>query len=301
MKKPVILSAVFAVLAGLTPTVSAAEETHQPYPVVWSLTEGIQAPESACLDPVTGDLFLSQIGGGGGKAKDGDGWISRLTVEGKMLKNRWVTGLSAPKGIRTHGDMLWVSDIDQVVGISISEERIVRRITIPDAKFLNDVATGRDGTVYVSDMVAGIVYALNNGRVRAKVQGSATEHPNGLLVHGGSIYLAGWGRDLQDDFSTKRLGRLLAFDLKTGKGKVVTKQPLGNLDGLEIDGRGGFIVTDWRAGKVFRINAAGQARELIRLPRGTADHAFLTDKKWLILPEMLENKVSAIDLSKAIK
>ena len=48
------------------------------FPVVWEISEGLKAPESAYLDEPSGLLFLSQIGEGGGAGKDGDGWISKL-------------------------------------------------------------------------------------------------------------------------------------------------------------------------------------------------------------------------------
>ena len=270
-------------------------------PVKWKISEGLQAPESAYLDQESGFLFLSQIGKGGGKADDGDGWISKLTPEGKMVKDKWVTGLSAPKGIRSHGDTLWVSDITKLVAIDIKTGKIKKKIHFPYAKFLNDVATGPDGTVYASDMVANIVYAHKDGKSSIFAEGKGIEHPNGLLVHDGKLYLGGWGKNLQDDFSTDPLGRLLAIDLKTKKRTAVTKKPTGNLDGVEVDGKGGFVVTDWRAGKIFHINKKGRAKAIMTLPRGTADHAFLTDKKLLILPEMLEGKLTAFDLSKIVK
>lgn len=271
------------------------------FPVKWKITEGLQAPESAYLDHKSGFLFLSQIGKGGGKADDGDGWISKLTPEGKMVKDKWATGLSAPKGIRSHGDTLWVSDITRLVAIDIKTGKIKEKVEIKNAKFLNDVATGLDGTVYVSDMVASIIYAHKDGKTSVFAKGQAIEHPNGLLVHGGTLYVGGWGKNLQDDFSTDPLGRLLAIDLKTKKRKAITRKPTGNLDGVEVDGKGGFVVTDWRAGKIFHINKKGRAKEIMALPRGTADHAFLIDKKWLILPEMLEGKLTAFDLSKIVK
>lgn len=280
--------------------VSAADrEAAPPFPVVWTLTEGLQAPESAYVDPVSGSLFLSQIGAGGGKAKDGDGWISKLTVDGKMVVNKWVTGLSAPKGLRSHGDILWVSDIDRLVGVSIKEAKVVHNIAIDGAKFLNDVATGPDGTVYISDMAASRVYAHKDGQITVFADGPELEHPNGLLVHDGKLYLGGWGQNLKDDFSTDPVGRLLYIGMKTRMITAVTLGPTGNLDGIEADGSGGFVVTDWRAGKVFHISKTGKSRELMTLTRGTADHAFLPDKKLLILPRMLDNTLTAYDLTSA--
>lgn len=265
-------------------------------PIVWQITEGLKAPESAYVDPESGLLFLSQIGEGGGKGKDGDGWISKLSVEGKMIKNKWLTGLNAPKGLRSHGGTLWVSDIDQIVAIDIAAGKISKRVAIEGAQFLNDVATGPDGSVYVSDMAASVIYRRQDGRTSVFAKGAQIEHPNGLLVHKGKLIIGGWGQALQDDFSTKVPGRLQAIHLKNNLHEVISKAPTGNLDGVEADGKGGFIVTDWRAGKVFRISKRGKAKLLMEFPRGSADHAYLVDRKWLILPEMLENKLTAFQL-----
>ncbi|NIP97941.1 MAG: SMP-30/gluconolactonase/LRE family protein, partial [Akkermansiaceae bacterium] len=98
-------------------------------------------------------------------------------------------------------------------------------------------------------------------------------------------------------FGVKSPGRLLAFDLKTKKVTAITAKPTGNLDGLELDGEGGYFVTDWIAGKLFHITGKGATKVILTLPKGTADHAYLPDKHLLILPRMLENKVTAYDLS----
>ena len=56
--------------------------------------------------------------------KDGNGYISRLTPEGKVVSARWVTGLNAPKGLRSVENTLWVSDIDEVVAIDGFEDLV---------------------------------------------------------------------------------------------------------------------------------------------------------------------------------
>ncbi len=273
-----------------------------PFPVVWTLSEGVAAPESTYLDQGSGFLFVSQIGEGGGMAKDGDGWISKLTPEGTVIQKKWATGLNAPKGLRSTGDKLWVTDIDRILAFSITSGEKVSELTIPGALFLNDLACAKNGTVYVSDMLAGKIYQYKEETLSLSVliEGDQIEHPNGLLIQNGKLIIGGWGQKIQDDFSTETLGRLLSLDLKSGEITPITPDPIGNLDGVESDGSDGFVVTDWNAGKVMHITAAGKSRVLATFPKGAADHAYLTDKKWLILPEMLENRISAFDLSKAL-
>lgn len=269
--------------------------------VVWKVSEGLKSPESIYLDADSGFLFLSQIGDGGGAKKDGDGWISKLAVDGKMVENKWVTGLNAPKGIRSHKGTLYVSDIDRVVAIDIAKGEIKQEIAVPGATFLNDLATGPDGAVYVSDMVKSRVIRIIEGRPSVFLEGEKIQHPNGLMVHDGHLILGGWGIGFNEDFSTDTQGQLLKVNLESKEMSAITPKPTGYLDGIEVDGKGGFLVTDWRAGKLLRISKKGKTRVLQTFPRGLADHAYLIDRQLLILPEMMEGTLTAYRFPKAKK
>ena len=269
--------------------------------VLWSINENIKAPESCYYNKSTGHLYISQIGEGGGMGKDGDGWISKYDLKGKLIKDKWAVGLNAPKGLRSDGSRIWVTDIDRIVSYNINSGVKEHDIKIDGAKFLNDLACSKDGTVYFSDMIASKIYQYKNKKISVLVEGAEIEHPNGLLVEGENLIIGAWGKEIQDDFTTKTLGRLLSLNLKTKKITPITAKPLGNLDGVESDGKGGYVVTDWIAGKVFHVLKLGTSKTLATFPKGAADHAFIADKKILILPEMLENKVGAFDLSPLIK
>jgi sugar lactone lactonase YvrE len=265
--------------------------------VVWQLTAGLSAPESVYVDAGSQTIFVSQIRQGGGKMKDGDGGISKISRDGKMLEEHWVKGLNSPKGLRSHNGVLWVSDIDELVGITIADGKIAHRIQVPGAQFLNDVACGPDGAVYVSDLAASRVHRVLNGELSTFAEGPQLQHPNGLLVHEGFLILGGWGKDLQADFSTKVPGQLLKLNLTTKEVTAITPEPIGHIDGIEIDGRGGYVLTDWRNGKVLHVDAQGATKTLLSLPQGTADHAVLLPEGILLLPEMLQNRITAYQLT----
>lgn len=260
----------------------------------WEVTEGMDSPESAC---VVGDrVYVSQVGGANPVEKDGNGRIVLLSIDGKLINKNWIIGLNAPKGLRAAGNSLWAADIDEMVEVDIAAGKVARKIKIEGSKFLNDVATAPDGTVYVSDMALSRIYMIQNGKVSVFADGEELEYPNGVLVEGDHLVVGGWGKP-EADFSTKVPGRLFKLDLKTKKKTLITKEPTGNLDGVEADGKGGYIVTDWRAGKVMHIAADGKVSLLKQFKQGTADHAYLPETHTLILPHMLENKVAAYDLS----
>lgn len=265
----------------------------------WSLSEGLNAPESAYLDARSGYLFVSQVGlrpGGSPMDKNGDGVISKLSPAGKVIDAKWVTGLNSPKGLRSRAGMLWVSAVDEVVAIDIATGAIKSRIPVNGAKFLNDVAIAPDGTVYVSDTLTSKIHSIKDGKVSTFAEGDQLEYPNGLLIEGNNLVVAAWGKP-EADFSTKVPGNLYRLNLATGAKTLITLRPTGNLDGLESDGRGGYIVSDWMAGKILHIAANGDTHLLKQMKQGTADIAYLPASRTLIVPHMLESRVQTYDLS----
>src|SRR5881397_650410 len=89
----------------------------------WAVTEGIAAPESVYVDTDSGFIFVSNINGMP-DARDGNGYISKLSSDGKMVTAQWVTGLNAPKGLRSYKGTLWNADLDEVIGIDITSGKI---------------------------------------------------------------------------------------------------------------------------------------------------------------------------------
>lgn len=287
---------------GIVGSVGCAEPGGEPQnpvelPVRWEIRGVVQSPESAYVDEPSGFLFVSNVGEGGATAKDGGGFVSKMTPEGKMLEPRWVTGLDAPKGLRSHAGTLWVSDIDRLVGIDIARGEIRHTIEIEGAQFLNDVATDESGAVYVSDMLANKIYRYEDGQLAVLAEGDHLESPNGLLVHGDRLVVAAWGSGIQDDFSTETPGRLFSLNLEGADKKLITPEPSGNFDGVEAAGDKGYLVSDWVAGRVYLVGHDGTMNLLLQLPQGAADLGYLPDHNLLIVPQMLNNHVTAFEFS----
>lgn len=266
---------------------------------LWTVTEGISTPESVYVDPTSGDIYVSNVVGMPAE-KDGDGRIAKISADGKTVNAMWVTGLNAPKGIRTYQGTLWTTDIDEIVGVEMATGKVTSKIKVQGAQFLNDTAVGSDGTVYVSDMMGNKIHALKDGKVSVFAQGEDLEYPNGLLVDGDSLVVGGWGKP-EPDFTTKVPGRLYKLDLKTKMKTPITAEPAANIDGLESDGRGGYIVSDYLAGKILNISGTGTVTTLATFMPSTADIAFTAADKRLIVPHMNENKIVAYDISGAMQ
>ena len=143
-------------------------------------------------------------------------------------------------------------------------------------------------------MLTHTIYALSNGALSVWLQDEALMHPNGLRVDGDRLYVAAWGKDIQQDFSTKEPGRLLAVDLKSKEiAAVGSGEPVGNLDGLEPDGAGNWLSTDWVGGALYRIAPDGTPTQLMDLNQGSADLEYDEANKLAIIPMMMDGNVKA--------
>lgn len=262
---------------------------------VWSL-DGLKAPESVLFDAKRNVFYVSNVAGEP-NGKDGVGYLSKVSPDGKMLEAEWVTGFDAPKGLVMKGDTLFVTDIDRLMAVDIESGKITGKWAADGAQFLNDTAVDETGRVFASDMLANRIYVLENDALTVWLEGEKLLHPNGLHVEDGRLVVAGWGRDIQPDFSSKTPGHLISIDLKTKEiSDIGPGEPVGNLDGLERDGAGNWLVTDWVAGALFRIDAEGKAEKLLDLSQGSADLEFIEEKKLVIIPMMMDGKLVANEL-----
>jgi DNA-binding beta-propeller fold protein YncE len=281
-----------------------APQTPPPTPL-WTLSGDFQSPESAFYDAASNSVFVSSINGGMTE-KDGNGYISRLTPDGRMVSAKWVTGLNGPKGLRGVGGTLWAADIDEVVAIDIASGSIKSRVRVEGATFLNDLATAPDGTVYVSDSFRPAVYVVRDGKSAIFLEGADTvEQPNGLLVDGDRLILGSIGAGGRGQGGGRGRGgaggSLYAFDLKTRMRTKLTNDNVGGIDGIEPDGRGGIIVTDVIGRRILHVPTSGQTRVLAQLSGGGADFGYIVPRSIAIVPYLTEHRVEAYDLTAALK
>jgi hypothetical protein len=297
---------------------------------LWTITTDFASPESAYYHAGSNAIYVSSINGQI-LEKDGNGYISKLSPDGKVVSAKWVTGLNAPKGIRSVGDTLWVADIDEVVSIDIKKGQIKAHVKVEGAQFLNDLASASDGTVYVSDSNLSRIYAVKDGKSSVFVEGAdIVEQPNGLLVVGDSLILGtigpaparggGAGRGPAPAAPPARgrgdapsapaqargrgpapNGHLFAFDRKTKLRTRVTVEPVGGIDGIEPDGQGGLLVTDVVGARLLHVTAAGKVIVLAKFSAGGADFGYIAKTRTAIVPFLFSNSVAAYDLTGSLK
>ena len=129
---------------------------------LWSL-DGFMNPESAYSDGA-GGYFVSNVNGGP-LDKDGNGFISKVSGDGKMATLKWIEGLNAPKGMVMGCGKLYVSDIDQLIEIDPVAGKVTATYPAEGAVFLNDTAVDEAGNVYVSDIAKRKIWQLKDGKM----------------------------------------------------------------------------------------------------------------------------------------
>ena len=269
-----------------------AQDAKSPLDGVWTVTE-CEQPECAYYDPQSRAIYVSNIAGNPTE-KDGRGWISKISLDGKLLAAKWVDGLDAPKGIRSQDGVLWVTNIDELVSIDIESGKIKDRIKVDGENFLNDVVIGPNQTIYLSDTFGNKIYAVQDGKASTFAEGEQLEGPNGLIIHDDELIVAPLGQRERDG-AAPAPGHLYSLNLENKAKRMITNRPLGNLDGLELDGSGGHFVSDWSTHQVFRVTSGGMREGVLSGVKGPADIGVVPEKELLVVPRMLENKVTAYD------
>ena len=266
--------------------------------------EGFENPESAPWDAATGAFYVSNIGPGpiDPFGRDPDGYLSKLSAAGSMVAAKWVTGLRSPKGIDRRGDDLLVADVGQLVLIDVGGAKIRETIDIDSlgARFPNDVTVdARSGDAYVSDTGRNAIYRLPAGASKPEVwlESGKLDGPNGLYLDGGTLMVASYGQDPDDNGPAARSpGRVLAVDLVTkAVNPLGDMAPLGNLDGIEKLGSD-WVVTG--SNRVWRVSPAGEATELAQVANA-ADLGLRRGDGVAAVPTLSDNTVQFVTVGGA--
>ncbi len=261
----------------------------------WETEAVFDNPDSVVFDPIAKILIVSNINGKAMK-KDGNGYLSKVALNGVVLDRQWLTGFDAPKGMALQGNTLYVADITSLAVIDLTSG-LIQKYPGQGAKFLNDVTIDNKGRVYVSDLYTDTIYIFANDELRVWLRDKRLASPNGLFVEDNTLYVGSWGVR-KCALETEVPGHLLPIDLDSKKvSDVGSGSPLANLDGVEGLGSRGFLVTDWQQGSLIHLSRGAEIIETITLAQGSADLEVLPeDWELVVVPMMKDNVLRAFTL-----
>lgn len=258
------------------------------------IIEGFEAPESVLK---TGDrIFVSNIGGAqpNPAAKDGNGFISELSADGKIIQQKFQkTTLNGPKGLAIIKNVLYVSDIDRVVGFDITSGEQVFELSIPDAAFLNDLCSVENDMLAVSESVHGKVYLVNIANKTFKFFGSIAG-ANGITYDRKTkrLFACGMGAQMNGG------GKLYVKDINS-KDTVFTElpnSPTGVFDGLEMTDNNHLLASDWISfnsskGRFVLYDLKNHTTAEYSYEAGSADICYDKTSGKIYIPQLPKNRV----------
>jgi hypothetical protein len=301
--------ALFAAFGATATLLAQAPSSTAPQPR-WTITTGLTRPNSAYYHQHSDSIFVSNYSGGRFN-KDGKGYVTRIAANGKVLAEKWATGLNAPKGISSIGSIIWVVDIDAVLGFELGADgaRLQSGVRIEGAWSLNDIATTPDGTIFVSESWRtsapsdrpARIYMIKNGQASIFIEGDdAGSLPVALVVDGGRLIVGTVGRETKN----RAGGQVLAFDLKTRARTVIaTSSAVGQIQGIAPAEPGAYFVSDALSRKLFHVAPNGKVTMVVAFEHGGADIGVrpAADQRaevgtTIFVPFSSANSVSAYDL-----
>ena len=252
---------------------------------------GFEQPESALFDAANQRIIVSNIVGNPGKA-DGNGYLSVLSLDGKIVTRHWTDGMDAPKGMAISGGKLYVADITKVRVVDLASGKLVSSIDVPNAVFLNDVtATLGQGLCHRH---AGRYDLPHRRRQTGAVrEGCELAAPNGIFADGGRLIVASWGKGIKPDFSTAEPGGLLSVDIAS---KAITPLPgaqnFADLDGVVAIG-GSIYATAYMTGTLYRYTGWRHAGSSSAVSSRAAPTSAPTARRIFPVPLMNEGEIAA--------
>jgi len=252
--------------------------------IIWESDTLLRTPESVLIDRERNILYVSNVNLNPWE-KDGNGFISKLDMNGNIIELKWIEGLNGPKGMGISGNSLFIADIDALVEASIETGEIVGKIQLDGKPDLNDITVSDDGTVFVSGSASNIIYRLNNGVLEEYFKGG-DERFNGLY----------WEKDRML-LITSGSSQFKEINHNSKEVKIIAEN-MGHGDAIAPVGDGGYLCTSW-AGKIFYVSATGETTVLLdseSLAENAADLDYSIQNKILYVPTFFKNQVKAYKL-----
>ncbi|WP_130537467.1 hypothetical protein [Thiomicrorhabdus indica] len=285
-------------LASLTALWSATTTASPESTKIMISDVGFATPESVEYYADQDVYLVTNINGSPFDADD-NGFISKLSPDGKVIDLKWIDGanekveLHAPKGMTIIGNKLFVADITQIQVFELPSGKQLSSIDVKGSSFLNGITAGENNTVYVTDtgMKPGFeasgtdaIYKVStNGKVATILKDPNMGRPNGILYDNGDIYVV--------FFTSAKMIKM------NDKGEVTEMpEPYGaRLDGLVKLKDGSLAMSSWESSSID-VYKNGEYETIAEFLNSPADMDVDTKRNRLLIPLFNEDKVLILPL-----
>lgn len=266
---------------------------------------GFQTPESVLHDASSDTYLVSNINGAP-LDKDDNGFISKLSPEGEVIALKWIDGaaadvtLNAPKGLGVSNGKLYVADIDVIRTFDLATGKPGQQIKVAGASFLNDVAVGPDGSIFVSDTGLGAnksgelspnkkdaIYKVSpQGKLSTLAKGEKLGLPNGLAADATGLWVVTWSGSYY-------------HVTPDGKPEPSVKAPAAQLDGIVQTSDGQVLFSSWEKSAVFIGTPDTQFSPVLSDVKSPADIGYDGKRGQVLVPLFTENSIQILKLPAA--
>jgi sugar lactone lactonase YvrE len=263
-------------------------------------TSNFETPESVRYDADQDVFFVSNIKGAP-SAKDNNGYISKVNAATTDSVSVFIRGgqggvsLNAPKGMAIVGDTLWVADIDVIRGFNRKTGAPVATVSFArwNPRFLNDVAAGPDGELYITDTSIQItsggtryfgqdhLFAVKDRQPRLLLEGqSKLAQPNGVAwdAQNNRLLLAPFG------------GQSVTSITLSNTQPIPIAGGMGGYDGIEVLPDGRVLVSSWQDSTI-NVVSEGALKKIITNVDSPADMGVDTKRMVLAVPRFTLNRI----------
>nr|WP_315197211.1 hypothetical protein [uncultured Flavobacterium sp.] len=267
-----------------------------------AIASGLSFPESVISD----GHFLYVTGMGktpDPMLKDGDGVIQKLSMDGKIMdKNISKTPLNAPKGTAIRNGILYVADLNKIVGISLKTGEKIVEIDFSEFKtrLLNDIAVKDNNNLFVTATDIGKVFIVSLGKkpVITAIKIPEIKGANGICYDKKTnrLFVVGFGT-FDDTTGSGEIG-VISWEKETASYHRITNLK-GFFDGVQLINENTLVVTNWistneRKGQLLKIDVRKGTSEILNTIEpigGPADIYFDTLSKSLLIPALVDNEL----------
>ncbi|MBN1819026.1 MAG: hypothetical protein JW828_16825 [Sedimentisphaerales bacterium] len=258
-----------------------------------TIETGLVAPESILPDPVSGQIYVSNIDTQSEAywEDDGKGFISIIAPDGAVKTLKWLESrpqatMNAPKGMCVLNGKLYFTDNTRLKRCNAQTGADPERFMDLKGQQFNDLAT--DGThIWMTDTQAGTIYRIDEEGQYTEVKSPPSV--NGITCWQGKVFAVSWGEhdiyeiDPEGEQEPQAFG--LAAEFKT-------------LDGIEFLEDGTCIVSDFEGGKVCAVLPDRKTIVTLAELETPADIGIDQNAGILFVPQLKANKATLYKITK---